>query len=376
MLTRLHDQRTGTLGIEFLDFLEIIDGLLAAFGLQRSDLDDEARVAAAVRGLAARMPTYITLKDVKKRWGHGQEDVFPVSQFEKLWGDMTAIPEITSSFLVVSRMRGQQLKEQAQLDSWLRDGSAAYVDGLKKAYAWDVSGRSGILPDEGGKLIAHEFDYKQDGGVVYEKDGVKITSFPAIHVLDGAVSYRLDWNGLSFVFGGDSAPNQWFIERSRGADFVIHECFPTPSLMVKFYGQAPTVAMRVATKIHTSPPAFGKIMSAVKPRHAIAYHFFNEEGTRYGIYDRVRETYDGPLSMATDNMVWNIRRDEIVERMAVWTEDAWSVPGLEPPPARTTPPTNMYSDWLLEGRWDVSDVEKAMLEDHANKYNIDLEKFQ
>ena len=34
------------------------------------------------------MPTYITLKEVKKRWGHGQEDIFPVSQFEKLWGDM------------------------------------------------------------------------------------------------------------------------------------------------------------------------------------------------------------------------------------------------------------------------------------------------
>ena len=44
--------------------------------------------------LAARMPTYITLKEVKKRWGHGQEDVFPVAQFEKLWGDMTALPEI------------------------------------------------------------------------------------------------------------------------------------------------------------------------------------------------------------------------------------------------------------------------------------------
>jgi hypothetical protein len=40
------------------------------------------------------MPTYITLKDVKKRWGHGQEDVFPVAQFEKLWSDMTALPEV------------------------------------------------------------------------------------------------------------------------------------------------------------------------------------------------------------------------------------------------------------------------------------------
>jgi hypothetical protein len=37
------------------------------------------------------MPTYVTLKDVKKRWGHGQEDVYPVAQFEKLWGDMSAL---------------------------------------------------------------------------------------------------------------------------------------------------------------------------------------------------------------------------------------------------------------------------------------------
>ena len=68
-----------------------IDRLLAAFGLTRADLaaGDSARVQAAVRSMAARMPTYVTLKDVKKRWGHGQEDVFPVTQFEKLWVDMT-----------------------------------------------------------------------------------------------------------------------------------------------------------------------------------------------------------------------------------------------------------------------------------------------
>ena len=76
------------------------------------------------------MPTYITLKDVKKRWGHGQEDVFPVSQFEKLWGDMTALPHVRCSFLVVPTMRGQQLKDPAQLDGWLRDGSAGYVESL------------------------------------------------------------------------------------------------------------------------------------------------------------------------------------------------------------------------------------------------------
>ena len=85
------------------------------------------RSHAAVRRAGCRgMPTYITLKDVKKRWGHGQEDVFPVAQFEKLWGDMTALPEVDCRFVVVRALRGQQLKDQAQLDGWLRDGSAAY----------------------------------------------------------------------------------------------------------------------------------------------------------------------------------------------------------------------------------------------------------
>jgi hypothetical protein len=117
-----------------------VDRLLELFGLSRDDLRQtadpqadpaaQAKVAAAIRRLATRMPTYVTLKDVKKRWGHGQEDVYPVAQFEKLWGDMTALPEVDCRFVDVPRLRGQQLKDPAQLDGWLRDGSAAYVEQL------------------------------------------------------------------------------------------------------------------------------------------------------------------------------------------------------------------------------------------------------
>jgi galactokinase/mevalonate kinase-like predicted kinase len=107
-----------------------IDALLRVFGLNRAALADAEKVSTAVRGVASRMPTYITLKDVKKRWGKGQEDVFPVAQFEKLWVDMTALPEMACDYVIVPRMRGQQLKEPTQLDGWLRDGSAAFVTGL------------------------------------------------------------------------------------------------------------------------------------------------------------------------------------------------------------------------------------------------------
>src|SRR5262249_29134557 len=107
-----------------------VDQLLRAFRLVRGDLGNTEKVNDAVRAVAARMPTYITLKDVKKRWGKGQHDVFPVAQFEKLWGDMTALADFDCRFVAVSRMRGQQLKEPAQMDGWLRDGSAAYVEDL------------------------------------------------------------------------------------------------------------------------------------------------------------------------------------------------------------------------------------------------------
>jgi hypothetical protein len=121
-----------------------LDQLLQAFALSRADILDAApdpvtgvtspsaldRVNDAIRKLAARMPTYITLKEVKKRWGHAQEDIYPVAQFEKLWSDLTALPELPVQFIAVPRQRGQQLKDPAQLDGWLRDGSAAFIDSL------------------------------------------------------------------------------------------------------------------------------------------------------------------------------------------------------------------------------------------------------
>ena len=113
-----------------------LDQLLTLFGLTRDDIisNNQEKVTAGIREIASRLPTYITLKEVKKRWGHGQEDIFPVTQFEKLWGDLTTLPGIRSDFLVVPRLRGQQLKDPAQLDPWLRDGSANHIDSLCQ---WD-----------------------------------------------------------------------------------------------------------------------------------------------------------------------------------------------------------------------------------------------
>jgi UDP-N-acetylglucosamine pyrophosphorylase len=109
-----------------------IDPLLKLFGLTREDLQkgDDAQLAKAVRSVAHRIPTYVTIKDVKYRWGHGQEDIYPVAQIEKLWTDMTALTDLKCGYLVVPRNRGQQMKDPAQLDAWVTDGSKEYVASL------------------------------------------------------------------------------------------------------------------------------------------------------------------------------------------------------------------------------------------------------
>ena len=109
-----------------------IDPLLRLFGLTRDDLQkgDEAQLAKAVRSVAHRIPTYVTIKDVKYRWGHGQEDIYPVAQIEKLWSDMSALADVPCGYIAVLRLRGQQMKDPAQLDSWVTDGSKDYVASL------------------------------------------------------------------------------------------------------------------------------------------------------------------------------------------------------------------------------------------------------
>jgi len=111
-----------------------IDLFLAALGLNREDILRSAaepgrrdKINNALHAVEERLPTYVTIKEVKLLWGAGQEDVFPVAQFEKLWGDMTWLPEFSCGFFAVERRRGQQLKDPAQLDRWVRDGSRDYV---------------------------------------------------------------------------------------------------------------------------------------------------------------------------------------------------------------------------------------------------------
>jgi ribonuclease Z len=234
-------------------------------------------------------------------------------------------------------------------------GTKAAIEAMQKMYLWDLEGRLGQTDVRGFTTEVTEFDYKKVQ-VVYEVNGVKITSFPAIHAIDGSVSYRLDWNDLSFVFSSDTYPNKWFIENAKDADLVIHESFIAVPDLMKGYGLTAEAALQVGTQIHTPPEAFGKVMSAVKPRMAVAYHFWTGIESTPGVHERIRKTYGGPLSLAQDYMVWNVTKDEIRTRMAIVDHESWNPPAAFAPEPVKAEDLVGYSPEIEAGRWDVDDV--------------------
>lgn len=331
---------------------------------------DEMRVTALGTGL----PTPTTRKQKSTAWmvelGNGDVFIFDIGSgsMENLFGLRPDFSRIDKIFL--SHLHSDHFGDLDAfiVGSWLSGrytplhvyggtgetpdlGTKAAVDHVVAALAWDIKGRTGILPDSGGKVIAHEFDFKLENQVVYEKNGVTIRSWPAIHSLDGSVSYRLEWNGLSFVFGGDTRPNKWFIKYAQNADFVIHECFPTPAGLAAFNDWEMRPATFVTSYIHTPPEGFGKVMSAVKPRMAVAYHTVLLPDIHQAMLEGIRMTYDGPLTIATDLMVWNVTKDDIILREAVFGDRVTPPPTTDAYKNATRSGEATMSKYVMDGVW-------------------------
>ena len=102
----------------------------------------------------------------------------------------------------------------------------------------------------------------------------------------------------------------------------------TSTLLVTKQGFAPLEALNVGTQGHTSPEQFGKVMSMTEPRLAVGYHFFNDFDTGPEVMRRVRKTYEGPLALALDYMVFNVTKDDIRIRMSAVDEEIWPSPAI------------------------------------------------
>jgi len=252
-------------------------------------------------------------------------------------------------------------------------GTKYAMEHMQKMYLWDIATRAGVIDFRGGQLEINEFSYLTDNEVIFEENGVVIKSFPAIHAIDGAVSFILEWNDLTFVYGGDTAPNKWYIEYAKGADVAIHESFLDPTLLVTKQGFSPLEALVVGTVAHTSPAQFGKVMSLVKPRLAVGYHFQNDFDTAPVARTEIRKTYDGELALAEDYMVFNVTKDDIRVRMSAIDEDIFPPAPLKPKIAPDTSKLVPMTDFIIEGNVPFPEVLQPIYDNLNEIYGTDYQ---
>jgi len=198
------------------------------------------------------------------------------------------------------------------------------IDGMKQYTNWNiVSFKAAIPENDGYDINVHELDYTLNPGIAYDKNGVVIKHFPAAHSIDGAINYRLEWNGLCVVIPSDTNPTTWDIENGKNCDMILHEVGPDPKSYARNLNVSVEDAQLIVDSSHTNPKALGKIFAETQPRLGVITHTVENADTLMPIIDAVRVYYDGPLAFASDMMVFNINKDEITQRMAIGPDNPW-----------------------------------------------------
>lgn len=217
-------------------------------------------------------------------------------------------------------------------------GTKAACEAIKKMGAWTSAG-FGVGPiADGYEFEVTEFDFRDDGGVCYDKDGVKVTHWRRSHLVDGASAYRLDWNGLSFVWTGDGKPDQLTAKYAKGVDvFVTEMAIDMVYLWALKQGVPPMMGAFTVDNCHTPHYAVGYLSSLVEPRLAMATHVSYDRELIGEMMAGVRMHYKGLFAFGIDHTVVNVTKDRIWMREAALPE--------------TTNTARPSIEWLLENNF-------------------------
>jgi ribonuclease Z len=230
----------------------------------------------------------------------------------------------------------------------MEKGMKAYTNWHVTSFRTAVPGTS---PTDGGYgLEVTELDYRKSGGIAYKKNGVTIKHWPALHVIDGAIGYRLDWNGMSVCWSGDTNPSHFFVDNCQGVDLMMHETAPTLDRLSLANAIPKKIAEMIITAAHTPARALGKIFSLTKPQLGVTVHSPVDEQEVTTYVDDVRVHWKGPYQIAQDFMVFNISKskDTITVRRAAINDRAWSPNIMK---VASHKPTLKAADYRKSGFW-------------------------
>ena len=205
-----------------------------------------------------------------------------------------------------------------------KDGINYLIEGMKMMTYWHTDSFNCMPVGDGYEVDVHEFDYADDNGICYDKDGVVIRHFRRAHGKDGASGYRLDWNGLSFVWTGDGRPDANTAKFCKGVDVFVTELQPDTSNVSKLKFGFPTIIGTATIDMsHTPHYAVGYMFKEVQPRIAMVTHLQYDPTMIPEYMAGIRTHWDGLFEFgAPDVMVVNVTKEAIWTRKAALAEDA------------------------------------------------------
>lgn len=231
------------------------------------------------------------------------------------------------------------------------DGTAAFCQSVKDAMRWHNESQA-FLPSSASNytppawapadkvdaydLVPFEVPWNETT-IAYQDNGVTITAFPAVHCRQGSVSYKLEWNGLSMIFSGDTKPNYYMVDAaSPGVDVLIHEMVVPVEVWAErvagvepgteHWQQAVNGAQMVQDSSHTPQRALGYVLSQITtpPRLAVGTHFQAADDTIEAALADIRVWYpQGDVIVGNDLLVIDVTKEAIVPRKAVVSSYSW-----------------------------------------------------
>ncbi len=157
-------------------------------------------------------------------------------------------------------------------------------------------------PSPHGLIEVHELS---GGGPVYEDENVRISTCLVDHPPMIAHAYRIDAPDRSYVFSGDTTPNDDLIALAEGADILVHEVMHLPSIdsLVEAAG-APEGLRSHLVNSHTSTADVGRIATKAGVGMLVLTHMIPTDGGPIAEVwtQEAKRDFDGEVVLGEDLM--------------------------------------------------------------------------
>jgi ribonuclease BN (tRNA processing enzyme) len=192
------------------------------------------------------------------------------------------------------------MRRRAPFPVYGPSGLQRMTDHLLAAYAEDIGIRTNGLEQEvagGYRVDVHEIR----GGVVYEKDGVRVTAILVEHgAWKNAFAYRIDTANRSILISGDTRPSESLVRAAAGVDVLIHEVYSASHLKPEDRPGGKDWP-RYCHEYHTSDVELGALAARIKPKLLILDHIIRMGASDEELLAGVRAGgYNGKVVIGKD----------------------------------------------------------------------------